>query len=165
MSQLSTNRHLRWSLLALPVAGVLVLAGCSGSGDGGSTEDPAATGFSMMVPQSNDADDFYAQVIHPDICDEDRHVARRAYAGLLWGKQLYRYDVEQWLHGDPTATPAPDERRAKGGRNTAWGWMSLADVISMPDEWEYPWFAPGIWLFTRSRWPTWTRTSPRNSWC
>src|SRR6476620_11357432 len=61
MSQLSTNRHLRWSLLALPVAGVLVLAGCSGSGDGGSTEDPAATGFSMMVPQSNDADDFYAQ--------------------------------------------------------------------------------------------------------
>jgi hypothetical protein len=95
----------------------------------------------VMRDRAKEADDFYAQVIHPAIPDEDRHVARRAYAGLLWGKQLYRYDVEQWLHGDPSATPAPDSRRAKGGRNTAWGWMSLADVISMPDEWEYPWFA------------------------
>jgi len=66
MSQLSNNRHFRWSLLAAPIAGVLVLAGCSGGGggtdDGGSTEEPAAgAGFSMMVAQANDADDFYAQ--------------------------------------------------------------------------------------------------------
>lgn len=63
MSQLSTNRHFRWSLLALPVAGVLALAGCSGSADngGGSSESPAAVGFSLMVAQANDADDFYAQ--------------------------------------------------------------------------------------------------------
>ncbi|MET0862104.1 MAG: ABC transporter substrate-binding protein [Microbacterium sp.] len=62
MSQHSTPRHLRWSLLALPVAGVLVLAGCSGSSDnGGSTESPGSVGFSLMVAQANDADDFYAQ--------------------------------------------------------------------------------------------------------
>ena len=66
MSQLSTNRHLRWSLLALPLAGVLVLAGCSGSADndgGDSTEDPGNAGFSVMVAQANDADDFYAQIL------------------------------------------------------------------------------------------------------
>jgi len=64
MSQLSTNRHFRWSLLAFPVAGVLVLAGCSGSADDGgdSTGDPAATGFSIMVAEANDADDYYAQL-------------------------------------------------------------------------------------------------------
>ncbi|MCR2762947.1 ABC transporter substrate-binding protein [Microbacterium sp. zg.B48] len=65
MSQLSTNRHIRWSLLGLPVAGVLVLAGCSGPADNGgssSTEDPAATGFSIMVAEANDADDYYAQL-------------------------------------------------------------------------------------------------------
>jgi raffinose/stachyose/melibiose transport system substrate-binding protein len=64
MSQLSTNRHFRWSLLAAPIAGVLVLAGCSGSPDngGGSTEEAGATGFSIMVAQANDADDYYAQL-------------------------------------------------------------------------------------------------------
>ena len=65
MSQLSTNRHVRWALLAAPLAGVLVLAGCSGSADdgGGSSEAPAeGVGFSIMVPQANDADDYYAKM-------------------------------------------------------------------------------------------------------
>jgi raffinose/stachyose/melibiose transport system substrate-binding protein len=67
MSQLSTSRRIRWSLLAAPVAGVLVLAGCSGSptDDSSSTEDPAATGFSIMVAEANDADDYYAQLAAP----------------------------------------------------------------------------------------------------
>ena len=65
MSQLSTRRHVRWSLLAIPAAGALVLAGCSGSTDnsGNSTEDPSTTGFSVMVAQANDADDYYAQIL------------------------------------------------------------------------------------------------------
>ena len=87
-----------------------------------------------------EADEFYATVIHADMPAEDRHVARRAYAGLLWGKQLYRYDVDQWLEGDPVS-PAPADRADYGRRNTHWKHLSLADVISMPDEWEYPWFA------------------------
>ncbi len=99
------------------------------------------TGFdAVLADRQREADDFYATVIHPALPPEDRHVARRAYAGLLWGKQLYRYDVEQWLNGD-AVSPAPPQRRAKGRRNTDWTWVSLADVISMPDEWEYPWFA------------------------
>ncbi len=95
----------------------------------------------VVRDRKREADSFYGQVIHPGISEQDRHVARRAYAGLLWGKQLYRYDVEQWLEGDPGATPAPASRQAKNGRNVDWSWVSLADVISMPDEWEYPWFA------------------------
>jgi mannosylglycerate hydrolase MGH1-like protein len=95
----------------------------------------------VLADRRADADEFYAQVIHPGIPAADRHVARRAYAGLLWGKQLYRYDVDQWLEGDPAGAAAPAQRRERGRRNTEWGWFSLADVISMPDEWEYPWFA------------------------
>jgi hypothetical protein len=94
----------------------------------------------VLALRKTEADDFYAGVIHSELSDDDRHVARRAYAGLLWTKQLYRFDVARWLDGDPDV-PAPDARRAKGRRNTSWRHVALADVISMPDEWEYPWFA------------------------
>ncbi|GAA4966332.1 MGH1-like glycoside hydrolase domain-containing protein [Kineococcus glutinatus] len=95
----------------------------------------------VLAAREAEADEFYDHVIHPRVGGEDRHIARRAYAGLLWTKQLYRYDVRQWLDGDPAGDPAPEQRRARGGRNTTWRHLSLADVISMPDEWEYPWFA------------------------
>ena len=57
--------------------------------------------------RKREADEFYATVIHPGLSDSDRHIARRAYAGLLWGKQLYRYNVDEWIEGDPTESPAP----------------------------------------------------------
>ncbi|MGY1744216.1 MGH1-like glycoside hydrolase domain-containing protein [Blastococcus sp. SYSU D00695] len=94
----------------------------------------------VLATRAAEADEFYGTVIHPDLADEDRHVARRAYAGLLWTKQLYRFDVSQWLDGDP-GSPAPESRRKRGRRNSGWRHLALADVISMPDEWEYPWFA------------------------
>src|SRR4051794_13055134 len=108
-------------------------------------QDPNAQMFGtafdeVLAARKTEADDFYAAVIHSELSDEDRHVARRAYAGLLWTKQLYRFDVARWLDGDPDV-PAPAARRARGGRNTGWRHLALADVISMPDEWEYPWFA------------------------
>ena len=104
-------------------------------------DDLFGPGFDeILEARKSEADDFYASVIHPALSDDDRHVARRAYAGLLWTKQLYRFDVGQWLDGDPD-TPAPASRAARGGRNTGWRHLALADVISMPDEWEYPWFA------------------------
>ena len=68
-----------------------------------------------------------------------RNVQRQAFAGMLWNKQYYRYLVERWLQGDP-AEPTPPASRWKG-RNHDWWHMSAADVLSMPDKWEYPWFA------------------------
>ena len=95
----------------------------------------------ILVDRKREADEFYATVIHPALSESDRHIARRAYAGLLWGKQLYRYNVDEWIEGDPTESPAPDARKGVSARNRHWGQLALADVISMPDEWEYPWFA------------------------
>ena len=71
--------------------------------------------------------------------EETRNVARQAYAGLLWSKQFYHYVVRDWLAGDPEQ-PAPPEAR-KRGRNADWPQLFARDVISMPDKWEYPWFA------------------------
>ena len=97
----------------------------------------------VVERRRGEADEFYAAVIPAGVSGERRRVARRAYAGLLWGKQLYRYNVEQWLEGDPASPPPPASRLAPEhrGRNTSWQHLALADVISMPDEWEYPWFA------------------------
>ncbi|GAO44497.1 MGH1-like glycoside hydrolase domain-containing protein [Flavihumibacter petaseus] len=69
---------------------------------------------------------------------DDRSIQRQAYAGMLWSKQYYYYNVEQWLHGDPKK-PAPQNR--SWGRNHDWPHLSNADIISMPDKWEYPWYA------------------------
>ncbi|NIL79018.1 MGH1-like glycoside hydrolase domain-containing protein [Rhodococcoides kroppenstedtii] len=109
-----------------------------------SVPDAATFGPSFEMVRADrraEADRFYDHVIGPALSDEDRHVARRAYAGLLWCKQLYRYDVADWAEGDPVGSPAPESRRTPTARNAAWSHFSLADVVSMPDEWEYPWFA------------------------
>lgn len=86
-----------------------------------------------------EADAFYATVIPPDLSDDARSVMRQALAGLLWSKQFYHYTVEQWLDGDPAGPPPPAQRRT--GRNHGWEHLNNADVISMPDKWEYPWYA------------------------
>lgn len=105
-------------------------------------EQTFGAGFDAVTgDRREEADEFYGAVIGADLTDADRHVARRAYAGLLWTKQLYRYDVEQWIEGDKVGAPAPHSRQDHKGRNAHWRHLALADVISMPDEWEYPWFA------------------------
>lgn len=106
-------------------------------------EPPFGDYTQMLDTRKSEADAFYAGVIPPATSSEDALIARRAFAGLLWGKQVYRYSVTEWLEGDPSQPPAPPERRAPqpSGRNTDWAHLELADVISMPDEWEYPWFA------------------------
>ena len=71
--------------------------------------------------------------------DEARRIARQAYAGLLWTKQFYHYGVAQWLEGDPAQPPPPPGRDR--GRNHDWKHLYNRDVISMPDNWEYPWYA------------------------
>jgi hypothetical protein len=104
------------------------------------TEDMFGVAYDAVLEDRRaEADEFYASVLPGRLSDEDRLIARRAFAGLLWGKQLYRFSVQQWLEGDP-AEPVPPANRWRG-RNSAWRHLALADVISMPDEWEYPWFA------------------------
>ena len=85
------------------------------------------------------ADEFYDE-IQSEIKDDDaRNVQRQAFAGMLWTKQFYYYDVEQWLKGDPGQPEPPRERLH--GRNHEWIHLNNADIISMPDKWEYPWYA------------------------
>jgi hypothetical protein len=99
-------------------------------------------GFAAVLSDRvEEADEFYAETLPERLNDEDRAIARRAFAGLLWGKQLYRYSVEEWLAGDPGQPEPPQQRSQPGARNTSWQHLALADVLSMPDEWEYPWFA------------------------
>jgi hypothetical protein len=86
-----------------------------------------------------EADEFYGEVIPASLSDDARNVARQAIAGLLWSKQYYHYVVKDWIEGDP-AQPAPPVERARG-RNHQWTHLYNSDVISMPDKWEYPWYA------------------------
>ena len=100
---------------------------------------PRAVDDAIVRQRAAEADAFYDN-LHENIEDVDRRrVFRQAAAGLIWTKQLYRYDVREWLDGDPL-TPRPPEQRL-GGRNATWRHLAVTDIISMPDKWEYPWFA------------------------
>jgi len=85
-----------------------------------------------------DADDFYDLVIPRTLSADGRLVMRQALAGMLWSRQFYHYDVKRWLAGDPTQPPPPERRR---GRNREWTHLYNEDVVSMPDKWEFPWYA------------------------
>lgn len=89
--------------------------------------------------RKREADEFYASVTPRDLSEDGRTVMRQAFAGLLWSKQFYHYVVRDWLNGDPDYPPPPPER--KSGRNHEWIHLYNSDVISMPDTWEYPWYA------------------------
>ena len=98
------------------------------------------TEFDRLVAQRRrEADEFYATVIPADLSEDGARVARQALAGLLWSKQFYHYVVRDWLQGDPAQPAPPNERRF--GRNHQWSHLYNDDVISMPDKWEYPWYA------------------------
>jgi hypothetical protein len=86
-----------------------------------------------------EADEFYATVIPQDLSADAQNVMRQAFAGMLWSKQFYHYVIKDWLHGDPDKPQPPEQRRK--GRNHQWTHLYNADVISMPDKWEYPWYA------------------------
>lgn len=94
---------------------------------------------SIYAARLQEADEFYAEHIPAALSDEERNVMRQSYAGLLWSKQFYYYDVSTWLKGDPNQ-PAPPEAR-QHGRNSDWEHLYNRDIISMPDKWEYPWYA------------------------
>jgi hypothetical protein len=101
--------------------------------------DPFADFDQIFVQRIKEADEFYDAIWSTGIDEESKKVARQGYAGLLWSKQFYNYVVYDWLAGDPAQPPPPPQR--KFGRNHEWMHLFNRDVISMPDKWEYPWFA------------------------
>ncbi|MHB1533616.1 MAG: MGH1-like glycoside hydrolase domain-containing protein [Acidimicrobiales bacterium] len=105
-----------------------------------SPEGDLAAGFDQVLARRGaEADDFYASLAPADAGEEELRVLRQAAAGMLWGKQFFHYNVERWLAGDPAQPPPPPGRG--GIRNGDWIHLDNRDLISMPDPWEYPWYA------------------------
>jgi hypothetical protein len=101
--------------------------------------DPWADFDEVVAARRGDADEFYAELAPADVSEDEALVLRQSLAGMLWSKQLFYYNVDRWLDGDPAQPAPPDARRR--GRNAGWRTFDAFDVMSMPDKWEYPWFA------------------------
>ncbi|MEO7271507.1 MAG: glucosidase [Vicinamibacterales bacterium] len=99
---------------------------------------PFATFDRLVDGRREEADAFYDR-LQRDLTGDQRLVQRQALAGMIWSKQFFYYDVPQWLAGDP-GQPAPPTERTRG-RNRDWAHLNNADIVSMPDKWEYPWYA------------------------
>ena len=93
----------------------------------------------VFAERIRESEEFYDTVVPPDVTGDGRAVMKQAFGGLLWSKQFYHYVVREWLEGDPAFPPPPTQRST--GRNSSWPQLYNADVISMPDKWEYPWYA------------------------
>jgi hypothetical protein len=93
----------------------------------------------VFALRKREAEEFYAEIVPEELSPDAKAIMRQSIGGLLWSKQYYHYIVRDWLDGDPSQPPPPPER--KRGRNHEWPQLYNADVISMPDKWEYPWYA------------------------
>lgn len=106
------------------------------------TETPLTDEFdAVFALRQQEADAFYAPFCEKQQGKDAANIQRQAFAGMLWSKQYYNIDMESWIKGDPGQTPPPKER--KKGRNKDWMTLNNEDIISMPDKWEYPWYA--VW--------------------
>lgn len=93
----------------------------------------------VFIDRKQEADEFYASVHPPKASEDEKLIQRQALAGLLWSKQFYCIDVDVWLNGDNPVAPPPESRAS--GRNKHWRHLNSLRILSMPDKWEYPWFA------------------------
>ncbi|MDA8434042.1 MAG: glucosidase, partial [Nitrospiraceae bacterium] len=108
--------------------------------DAKTVRNPLGKGFDeLMKKRTEEAGEFYAFFVPDNPVSDVVSVQRQAFAGLLWNKQYYNYEIDAWLRGDPGQPPPPEARRE--GRNSEWTYLFNRDVISMPDKWEYPWYA------------------------
>ncbi|HEY0173936.1 MAG TPA: hypothetical protein VGB98_23170 [Pyrinomonadaceae bacterium] len=103
------------------------------------TDEPLRDVDEVVARRREEADEFYAEIHPPAASEDEKRVQRQALAGMLWTKQIYLYDVNVWLDGDNPAWPPPESRRQI--RNAHWKHLNSMRVLSMPDKWEYPWFA------------------------
>ena len=101
--------------------------------------EPLADVDAIVAERRAEADEFYAVIQPPKASEDEKRVQRQALAGLLWSKQIYLFDVDEWLNGDDPRTPPPESR--KNIRNAHWHHLNSHRILSMPDKWEYPWFA------------------------
>jgi len=104
-----------------------------------SSEDWFADFDAIFDARKREADEFYAELAPSALSDDHKAIQRQALAGMLWSKQFYHYVIERWLDGDPGQPPPPEQR--KHGRNAEWRHLYNERVMSMPDAWEYPWYA------------------------
>jgi hypothetical protein len=102
-------------------------------------EDPFHDHDLVFATRKEECDAFWNAIMPPQLEPDDRRIYRQAMAGLLWSKQFYHYDVHRWLKGDPAQPPPPPERLQ--GRNSDWAQLYNSEILSMPDKWEYPWYA------------------------
>ena len=93
----------------------------------------------IFMQRKKEADEFYESVCAASCNDDQKNIQRQAFAGLLWSKQYYHYDLERWLYSSDGITPITEQRQ--NGRNHKWKYLKNQDIISMPDKWEYPWYA------------------------
>ncbi len=100
---------------------------------------PLSTVEAIVAERKKEADEFYATVHPAHASAEERMIQRQAFAGLLWSKQIFLFDVHRWMEGDNPLAPPPQSR--KRGRNRHWRHLNSMRILSMPDKWEYPWFA------------------------
>lgn len=130
---LTGTKSAAWTVLTVPAGGMrridMVLTA-------GLESDPFEGAAAVFARRLKEADCFYESIL-PEADEHDRRLFRQAMAGMIWSKQFFHYDVLRWLQGD--RVPAPDRR--KSGRNRCWTHLRAGDVLSMPDTWEYPWFA------------------------
>jgi hypothetical protein len=125
--------------LSIPAGGSATVRVRLKKADGGLSDKVFADFDNICSQRRREADEFYAE-LQKEIPDADaRMVQRQAFAGMIWSKQFFHCDIQKWLDGDPLQPPPPPER--KHGRNQNWKHLNGAEVISMPDKWEYPWFA------------------------
>jgi hypothetical protein len=103
------------------------------------TDDFEAGFDEVFTLRQKEAEEFYTSRVPKELSEDARQVMRQSFASMMWGKQFYHYDVRTWLDGDPAGPPPPKERLQ--GRNHDWTHLYNDDVISMPDKWEYPWYA------------------------
>ncbi len=109
-------------------------------GETAEAADPLGSDFDQVIAlRRAEADEFYGELTPAAATADEAMVMRQAFAGMLWSKQLYAYDVGRWLDGDPTQPTPPPGRLT--GRNSRWRNFNAFDIMSMPDKWEYPWFA------------------------
>ncbi|TAK21775.1 MAG: glucosidase [Chloroflexota bacterium] len=101
--------------------------------------DPLALVSEVIRRRRREADRFYAQIHPPRATEDEKLIQRQAFAGLLWSKQIYLFDTAKWFDGDDPRSPPPESRRTI--RNAHWRHLNSMRILSMPDAWEYPWFA------------------------